>query len=409
MNRFYGTIRSYTGPALSATSITVYDSAAGTALADLYDADEDPIANPTTTSARGIIDVYATDARLWFKVAGDTLVQPLTRVRGLSNDDLDANDSGLLLTRDEDNGSIFNWTNTADNVNGYLIHLTNQGHGGALGIGEGTSEGNGETDGFGLIIDEYGHGTGLIAQTMDVSTDGKAVVIQNGLQAGTIGLQLNAWAGHLGYMAVYWHETHGLMWYIDHDAHIVLANGKAPQCYTCRPLADSYAGVHAAVALTESTQHVTTAITNPDIYRDVLIRVTLGGGSSLAGDVVVTGTDWAGRVITKTVAVTAGGTYYTAVPFRTVASFDLPVRAQAGDTIALGFGNHLGLPIPPSSGTDVISQEKCGAADASFIVEAVGSCTTGTNSAGATYTTVTRSNAGSETLRWGYSSPYLTP
>lgn len=77
MYRYYGIIRAFTGSGLSSTSVTVYDDAAGTSPASLYGPTGSGISNPTTTNARGAIDVYAVDAALWYKVAGDTVVQPL--------------------------------------------------------------------------------------------------------------------------------------------------------------------------------------------------------------------------------------------------------------------------------------------------------------------------------------------
>lgn len=79
MYRYYGIIRGFTGPGLAATSVTVYDDEDGTSVATIYDASGDAAANPTTTNARGAIDLYSERAMLWYKVSGDTLVQPLPR------------------------------------------------------------------------------------------------------------------------------------------------------------------------------------------------------------------------------------------------------------------------------------------------------------------------------------------
>ncbi len=80
MYRYYGIVRGFTGPGLASTGATVYDNAAGTSAASLYDSAGAGIANPTTTNARGAIDVYSPLSRLWYKVAGDTVVQPLPRI-----------------------------------------------------------------------------------------------------------------------------------------------------------------------------------------------------------------------------------------------------------------------------------------------------------------------------------------
>ncbi len=79
MYRYYGIVRGFTGPGLALTSVAVYDDAAGTSMASIYDANGSALANPTTTNARGAIDVYSPRGELWYKVAGDTVVQPLPR------------------------------------------------------------------------------------------------------------------------------------------------------------------------------------------------------------------------------------------------------------------------------------------------------------------------------------------
>jgi len=79
MQRYYGIIRGFAGAGLPYTQVTVYSNAAGTTQPSLYDSAGDGIANPTMTNARGAIDVYSPLGALWYKVSGDTAVQPLPR------------------------------------------------------------------------------------------------------------------------------------------------------------------------------------------------------------------------------------------------------------------------------------------------------------------------------------------
>ena len=79
MYRYHGIIRAFAGSGLASTSVYVYSNAAGSTLASIYNAGGSGIGNPTTTSDRGAIDVYSPRAALWYKVSGDTVVQPLPR------------------------------------------------------------------------------------------------------------------------------------------------------------------------------------------------------------------------------------------------------------------------------------------------------------------------------------------
>ena len=76
--RFGGTVRDTTGAAQTSATVTIYTDAAGTVLAgSLTDFSGEALANPTTTDARGRLLVCSNDHELYFKVSGDSIVQPL--------------------------------------------------------------------------------------------------------------------------------------------------------------------------------------------------------------------------------------------------------------------------------------------------------------------------------------------
>jgi len=81
----------------------------------------------------------------------------------------------------------------------------------------------------------------------------------------------------------------------------------------------------------------------PDSYRNVTLTVALGGGS-LVGNVVLTGTDNRGNVISESIAVSTATLYQSTLAYQTLTSYSFPARTTAGDTISIGTGNRLGLP-----------------------------------------------------------------
>lgn len=112
------------------------------------------------------------------------------------------------------------------------------------------------------------------------------------------------------------------------------------------PAAASTTAVHAAVTSNGQTQTVTTAITNPDVPRN--ITATAGGtsGDIKAIQVVVTGTNVYGDVITETLpafTVDTPGTVTGNKAFATVTSISIPSHDGNGATTAIGTGSKIGL------------------------------------------------------------------
>jgi hypothetical protein len=100
-------------------------------------------------------------------------------------------------------------------------------------------------------------------------------------------------------------------------------------------------------ALAASAATVTSFLAQPDVARN--ITVTTGGTTAdvAAGNVVVTGLNADGQVISETLALTANlaGTVTGAKAFLRVTSVSVPVGdSPFGATIDVGFGTTLGLP-----------------------------------------------------------------
>ncbi|MFG3137700.1 hypothetical protein [Streptomyces sp. NPDC048211] len=122
------------------------------------------------------------------------------------------------------------------------------------------------------------------------------------------------------------------------------------------PLLGAGTAVHAAVTDTGVDQVVTTGLTNPDVPRN--ITATAGGTAAdvKAVQVVITGTNTHGDVITETLpafTVNTTGTVTGSKAFATVTSVTIPAHDGTGATTAIGTGSKLGLPVKFSRKTFV--------------------------------------------------------
>lgn len=90
-------------------------------------------------------------------------------------------------------------------------------------------------------------------------------------------------------------------------------------------IAASNTAIHAAINLGASAQDVATEITNPSIPRGLRIK---GNVSGLSGDVVITGTNYKGEVITETIALNGTSAVDGAKAFKTVTKISLPAQTH---------------------------------------------------------------------------------
>ena len=104
-------------------------------------------------------------------------------------------------------------------------------------------------------------------------------------------------------------------------------------------LAASTNAVHAAITGTGAEQEITTAITNPDVPRNISIT----NSANSTGDVVITGVDAKGNSVTDTITIVTGGTGYGVVAFATVSKITIPATVANPDTISVGISDKLGL------------------------------------------------------------------
>lgn len=107
------------------------------------------------------------------------------------------------------------------------------------------------------------------------------------------------------------------------------------------PAAASATAVLAATAQTDAVQNITEGITNPVTPRNLTVK---GNASGNAGNVVITGTNIRGEVITETIALSGASEVAGNKAFKTVTNIQLPVEVHAGtDTVSVGIGVKIAL------------------------------------------------------------------
>jgi hypothetical protein len=104
-------------------------------------------------------------------------------------------------------------------------------------------------------------------------------------------------------------------------------------------VAKSANAVHVAITGTGAELEVTTAITNPDVPRNISIT----NSANSTGDVVITGIDAKGNSVTDTIAIVTGGIAYGVVAFASVSKITIPATVANPDTITVGISDKLGL------------------------------------------------------------------
>jgi hypothetical protein len=139
--------------------------------------------------------------------------------------------------------------------------------------------------------------------------------------------------------------------------------------YSLAPAAPSATATKAAIALTASAQPTVTAgITQPDFPR---VLTAKGNASGIAGDVVITGTNFADAVITDTIALSGSSEVVGAKAFKTVTSIAYPAETNAGtDTVSIGRADKYGFPEAIPNASLVLAKTFDGAVDAGTVTAA---------------------------------------
>ena len=136
--------------------------------------------------------------------------------------------------------------------------------------------------------------------------------------------------------------------------------------YTTTPAVGTATATHAAVTLVVTDRTVvTTGITNPDFPRTLTIK---GNDGNVSGTVTITGTDILGNAIEDTITASGTNEVEGVFAFKTVTIINLPPYSVAGtETISIGRGNSIGLPILTPNASTVIASSFNGSADAGTV------------------------------------------
>ena len=128
------------------------------------------------------------------------------------------------------------------------------------------------------------------------------------------------------------------------DGAVMTGDGYPVRQKWTAPLLGTAVKIHANITLLTTTQTITTGITQPDFPRVLSITPTKAGSPAITGNVVITGTDIRGNVITDTIACGSDTVTVNGVKaFATVTSIAVPVRQTASDAISIGTTSLLGL------------------------------------------------------------------
>lgn len=134
------------------------------------------------------------------------------------------------------------------------------------------------------------------------------------------------------------------------------------------PAIGTATATHAAIALTSSTQTVSTGFTQPDFPRCLSIK---GNASGNAGNVVIHGTNYNDEVISDTIALNGSTEVLGVKAFKTITSVDLPAETHAGtDTVSIGRSDRIGLYYSVTNAAYLLNHLFGGSADSGTFVPA---------------------------------------
>jgi len=119
-------------------------------------------------------------------------------------------------------------------------------------------------------------------------------------------------------------------------------------------------GILDGTALTAEPQNIKTFTKQPSCAKNLTV---VGTAANMVGDVVITGTDINGATITETFALNGTSAQTGDKAFKTVTNIALPALTTEGDTVDVGWGVKLGLPVCLAQNTVIMAYRDTSTAD----------------------------------------------
>jgi hypothetical protein len=139
-------------------------------------------------------------------------------------------------------------------------------------------------------------------------------------------------------------------------------------------------GILDGKALTSAVQTVTTFLAQPSCAKNLTVT---GKAENMAGNVVITGKNIMDETITETFALNGTSAVVGSKAFKTVTSISIPVLTTAGDTVDIGWGVKLGMPIKLLQNTVIKALRDTSTADSGTVAVSATAYEDNTYTAGA--------------------------
>ena len=139
-------------------------------------------------------------------------------------------------------------------------------------------------------------------------------------------------------------------------------------------------GILDGTALTAEAQNIKTFAKQPSCAKNLTVT---GGAANMTGTVTVTGTNIDGATITEAFTLSGTDAQTGNKAFKTVTNIALPALTTAGDTVDVGWGVKLGLPVCLAQDTVIKAYRDTSTADSGTVAVSATAVENNTYTAGA--------------------------
>lgn len=140
-------------------------------------------------------------------------------------------------------------------------------------------------------------------------------------------------------------------------------------------------GILDGTELTDDAQTITTFLEQPTCAKNITVK---GTAANMAGTVTVNGRDINGNDISEDFTLSGTSSLTGNKAFASVSSIILPAKTTAGDTVDVGWGVKLGLPVCLAQNTVIKALRDTSTADTGTVAVSESAVESNTYAAGAT-------------------------